>query len=151
MDNHILEGSYPTTVPGFIPRDANLNHQIVNVIAMVDAGKCLVAEKSKTDMSPPRTPATERKSKRQKLKAGAGSIDFTKVGIFHCKEGNSISELFPADLTKNYCSFFCFRNKKCTKHHQACKFDHIGRWDKVPANDQLKILEHCDATKGKRV
>ncbi len=100
------------------------------------------------DVSPPGTPAT--KSKRQKLKAGAGSKDFTKAGLFHCKEGTPIPVLFPANLTKKYSSFFCFHNKKCSKPHQACEFDHIGRWDKVPVDNQSKILEHCHATKGKR-
>jgi hypothetical protein len=101
MDNHILEGSYPDTVPAFTPRDANPNHQIVSVIAMVDAGQHLVAEKSKMDVSPPGTPATKKRSKRQKLKVGAGLKDFTKAGLFHCKEGTSIFELFPFNLTKN--------------------------------------------------
>jgi hypothetical protein len=118
---------------------------------MVDARKRVVAEKSKTDVSPSGTSATKRKSKRQKLKLGAGSKDFTKVGLFHCKEGTSISELFSVDLAENYCSFFCFHNKKCSKPHRACEFDHVGRRDKIPANDQSKILEHCHATKGKKV
>ncbi len=73
------------------------------------------------------------------------------MGLFHCKEGTQISDLFPTDLIKKYCSFFCFHNKKCSKPHQACEFEHIGRWDRVPPEDQMKILEHCHASKGKKV
>ncbi len=47
MDNHILEGSYPDTVPAFTPRDANPNHQVVSVIAMAHSGQHVAAEKSK--------------------------------------------------------------------------------------------------------
>ncbi len=56
IDYHILEGSYLDTVPGFTPRDANPNHQVASVIAMVDSGQHLVAEKSMTDVSPHGTP-----------------------------------------------------------------------------------------------
>jgi hypothetical protein len=28
---------------------------------------------------------------------------------------------------------------------------HVGRWDKVPPDDQSKILEHCHAGQGKKV
>ena len=110
-----------------------------------------VVEKSKADASPPSTPAHERTSKKLKLKKGAGSLDFTKAGLFHSKEGTPVTDLFPTGLTKKYCSFFCFHNKKCSKPHQACDFDHVGRWDKVPPDYQLKILEHCHAGQGKKV
>jgi hypothetical protein len=151
MDNHILEGSYPDTIPTFTPRDANPNHQVESVITMADAGQRVVMEKSKTDVSPPGTPAADRKSKRQKLKAGAGSEVFTKVGFFHCKEGTPIPKMILTDLTKKYYGFCCSHNKKCSKPHQACEFDHVGRWDKVAASNQSKILEHCHDTKGKKV
>ncbi len=32
MENHILEGSYPDTVPTFTPRDAIPNHKVPSVI-----------------------------------------------------------------------------------------------------------------------
>jgi hypothetical protein len=50
---------------------------------------------------------------------------------------------------KKNCSFFCFRDKKCLNPSQACNFDHVGKWDKIPADDQSKILEHFCASKGK--
>jgi hypothetical protein len=33
MENHILEGSYPDTVPAFTLKDANPNHEVPSVIA----------------------------------------------------------------------------------------------------------------------
>jgi hypothetical protein len=152
MENHILEGSFPDTVPACTPRDANPSIQKgANVVTSTAKVAGTLVEKSKADVSPPGTPARERASKKQKLKKGAGSLDFTKAGLFHCKEGTPVPDLFPAGLTKKYCSFFCFHNKKCSKPHQACDFDHVGRWDKVPPDDQSKILEHCHAGKGKKV
>ncbi len=100
MENHILEGSYPDTVPVFTPRDANpCIPKGMNLMATTKVAGTII-EKSKADVSPPGTPARERTSKKQKLKKGAGSEDFTKAGLFHCKEGTPITELFPTDLTK---------------------------------------------------
>jgi hypothetical protein len=83
---------------------------------------------------------------------GAGSKDFTKASLSHCKEGTPISDLFPTDLIKNYCSFFCFHYKKCSKPHQSFEFDHVGsRWDRVLPEDQIKILKHSHASKGKKL
>ncbi len=151
MENHMLEGSYPDTAPAITPRDANPTiHKDTTAMSTAKVTGTIV-EKSKADASPPGTPACKRTYKKQKLKKGAGSMDFTKAGLFHCKEGTPVTDLFPADLINKYCSFFCFHNKKCSKPHQACDFDHIGRWDKVPPVDQLKILEHCHARKEKKV
>jgi hypothetical protein len=113
MENHILEGLFPNSVPNFTPRDANPKHQAANAISAT-AGES--AGKIKIKTSPPGTPACERTSKKQKVKTAAGAKDFTKAGLFRCKEGTPISQLFPADLSKKYCSFFCFYDKKL---HQA--------------------------------
>jgi hypothetical protein len=101
MENHILEGSFPDTVPACTPRDANPSIQKGTANATLTprvAGT--IVEKSKVDASPPSTPACERTSKKQKLKKGAGSLDFTKAGLFHCKEGTPVTELFPVDLSQ---------------------------------------------------
>ncbi len=155
MDNHILKGTFPNSVPKFTPRDANPRCQIANVIATMEDRLALSIsgdKKSKPDASPPGTPAQERKNKKQKLKpAAGGSKDFTKAGLFHCAEGTATTDLFPSSLSKPLCGFFCFHNKKCSKPNQACKFNHIGKWDKIPTNNQAKILNHCHASKGKKV
>jgi hypothetical protein len=148
MDNHILKGSVPDSVPNFTPWDSNPKHQsALNIAAAVGDG----AGKIKPDSSPPGTPACKRTSKKQKVKTAAGAKDFTKAGLFCCKEGTAISELFPGNLSKKYCSFFCFHNKNCTKPRQRCNFEHIGRWDKIFADNQTKILAHCNATRGAKV
>ena len=125
IDNHIMEGTVPDSVPTFTPRDAN--PKILNAVAPV--GDAVTS----------------------KVKPAAGATDFTKAGLFRCKEGTPIAELFPNDLEKKLCSFFSFHEKKCTKPNQACNFAHIGKWDKIPAGDQAKILEHCHAAQGKKV
>jgi hypothetical protein len=101
MENHFLEGSYPNTVPVFTLRDANPNNKVLCMIAATNVKECPAAEKTKADVSPPGTPACKRTSKRQKLKPGAGSKDFTKAGLFLCKERTPIMKLFPTDLSKN--------------------------------------------------
>ncbi len=139
MDNHILEGSVPDSAPNFTPRDSNPKHQsALNITAAVGDG----AEKIKPDSSPPGTPACKRTSKKQKVKTAAGVKDFTKAGLFYCKERTAISELFPGNLSKKYCSFFCFHDKKCTKPRQTCNFEHVGRWDKITGRrpDQNPML-----------
>ncbi len=120
---------------------------MLNIAAAVGDG----AGKIKPDSSPPETPARKRTSKKQKVKTAAGAKDFTKAGLFRCKEGTAILELFPGDLSKKCCSSFCFHGKKCTKPRQMCNFEHVGRWDKIPADDQTEILAHCNATCGAKV
>jgi hypothetical protein len=144
IDNNIMEGSVPDSVPNFTPRDAN--PKIRNAVAPVAE---IAALKVKPDASPPGTPARERVGKKQKVKPA--TKDFTKAGLFRCKEGTPIAELFPSDLSKKLCSFFSFHDKKCSKPNQACDFEHIGKWDKIPVADQTKILEHCHATRGNKV
>jgi hypothetical protein len=145
MDNHILEGLVPDSVPNFTPRDLNPQHQSTLIIAAAVGDG---AGKIKPDSSPPRTPARKRTSKKRKVKTASGAKDFTKAGLFCCKEGTPILELFPGNLSKKYCSFFCFHDKKCTKPRQTCNFEHVGRWDKIPADNQTKILRRCNATRG---
>jgi hypothetical protein len=132
INNHILEGLVPDSVPNFTPWDSNPKHQsALNIAAAVGDG----AGKIKPDSSPPGTPARKRTSKKHKVKTAAGAKDITKARLFCCKEGTAISELFPGNLLKKYCSFFCFHDKKCTKPRQMCNFEHVGRWDKIPADD----------------
>jgi hypothetical protein len=151
MDNHILEGTYPNMIPKFTPKDANPKYQIASMIASIDQGGLDLSKKLKPEASPPTTPACERVPKRQKLKTAVGAKDFTKAGLFHCKDSFQTNELFPLDLLKKYCSFFCFHNKRCSKPNQACEFEHVRRWEKIPPRDQEKILAHCHVGNGKKV
>ncbi len=132
MENHILEGSYPDTVPAFTPRDANPNHKVPSMIAATNIKERPAAEKTKMDVSPPGTPACKRTYKRQKLKPGAGSKDFMKEGLFCCKEGTPIAELFPSNLLKRYCSFFCFYNKKMLQAKAVLQLQACWQVEKDP-------------------
>ena len=111
IDNHIMEGTVPDSVPTFTPRDAN--PKILNAVAPVGDA---VTSKVKPDASPPSTPARERNGKKQKVKPAAGATDFTKAGLFRCKEGTPIAELFPNDLEKKLCSFLFLSQEEM---HQA--------------------------------
>jgi hypothetical protein len=69
MDNHILEGLYPNTIPMFTPRDANPKYKneslkVVSVIATVENGALAISNKFKPSASPPGTPANNRKTKK---------------------------------------------------------------------------------------
>ena len=86
MDNHILEGTYPDVIPKFTPKDANPKYQIASVIASIDQGGLDLSRKLKPEASPPSTPARERLPKKQKLKPAVDAKDFTKSGLFHCKD-----------------------------------------------------------------
>jgi hypothetical protein len=148
VENHIMEGSVPDSVPNFTPRD--VNPKIIQAATAIAPVGRVAALKAKSDASPPGTPTRKRNGKKQKIKPAAEGKDFTKAGLFCCKEGTPILDLFPSNLEKKYCSFFCFHDKKCSKPNQACNFDHIRKWDKIPAKDQLKILEHCKVSKSEK-
>jgi hypothetical protein len=69
MENHILEGSFPDTVPTCTPRDANPSIQKGTANATLTprvAGT--IVEKSKADASPPGTLARDRTSKKKNSK-----------------------------------------------------------------------------------
>jgi hypothetical protein len=156
MDNQILEGSYPDAIPKFTPQDANQKYKneslkVACMIATIRNGALAISNNSKPNASPPGTPANNRKTKKQKLKPAAGAKDFTKAGLFHCANRTPMSNLFPSGLSKLLCGYFCFHNKKVSKPNQACKFNHIGKWDKIPVENQANILAHCRLFDGKKV
>ena len=149
IENHIMEGSVLDS-QDVTPCDSNSKLlQTANI--MVASYAKVSTSKAKPETSPPSTPACERTHKKQKIKTAPRAKDFAKAGLFHCKDETPISDLFPSNLEKKYCSFFCLHGKKCFKPAQACEHEHIGKWEKIPANNQIKILEHCHATQGKKV
>jgi hypothetical protein len=149
IENHIMEGSVPESIPKITP--CNTNPKLLQVANVVSPINKIAVLKVKSETILPGTPTCKCSTKKQKLKPAAGAKDFTKAGLFCCKEGTPIAELFPANITKNYCSFINFHDKKCSKPNQACNFNHIGKWDKIHAGDQTKILKHCHSTQGKKV
>ena len=151
MDNHILKGTYPDIISKLRQRMQTQSIRLQVQLCPLTTEVLTLSKKSKPETSPPNTPACKRAPKKQKLKPAVGAKDITKAGLFHCKDGCPPTKMFPSDLSKKYCSFFCFHNKKCTKPHQTCEFDHVGRWEKMPLEDQEKTLAHCHAGKGKKI
>jgi hypothetical protein len=117
-DNHILEGSYPDTIPKFTPRDANPKYKneslkVASMIATIGNGALTISNNSNPNSPPLGTLDNDRKTKKQKLKPAAGAKDFTKAGLFHCVDGTPTSGLFLSGLSKPLCGYFCSR---LTKH-----------------------------------
>jgi len=140
IENHIMEGSVPDSVPSFTPCDSN--PKLLQAATIMSVHNTVPGtSKVKPEASPPYTPARVRNGKKQRIKTAPGSQDFSKAGLFHCKEGTPFSELFPANLKKKLCSFFCLHDKKCSKPSQVCQYEHIGKWETIPATDQIKILK----------
>ena len=138
MENHILEGSHPDSVPSFTPRDSNPNHKVSSMI-VIGSEERSAAEKTKSDASPPGTPARDRISKKPKLKAGAGSKDFRKAGLLRCKEGTPIGDLFPLDLSKKYCSFFCFHDKNAPSQSSLVISNMLANGIRFPSKTRPKF------------
>jgi hypothetical protein len=133
IKNHIMESSVPVSIPNFTPRNSNPKLlQAANI--MIAPNTIVSTSKVKPKTSPPGTPARERTGKKQRIKTAP-----------------AFSELFPITLNKKNFSFFCLHGKKCSKPSQVCEYEHIGKWEKIPMNDQIKILEHCHATQGKKI
>ena len=109
MENHILEGSYPDTVPAFTPRDANPNHKVLSVIATTNVEERPAVEKTKVDVSPPGTPAYMRTSKRQKLKPGAGSTQ--KRAYFVASKEHRSRNCSPLTSQRSIALSFVFTTK----------------------------------------
>ena len=144
-----MEGSVPDSVPSFTPHDSN--PKLLQAATIMSVPNTVPGtSKVKPEASPPGTPARECIGKKQRIKTAPGSQDFLKAGPFHCKEMTPFLELFPTNLEKKLCSFFCLHGKKCSKPTQVCEYEHIGKWEKIPVKDQTKFLEHCHATQGKK-
>ncbi len=139
-----MEGTVPDSIPNFTP--CNTNPKLLQA-----AINKIIVLKNKPETSTLGTPTCKHTIKKRKLNPVAGAMDFTKAGLFCCKERTPIMELFSINFTKKHCFFFCFHDKKCSKPNPACNFDHIGNSDKIPTEDQAKILEHSHATQGEKV
>ncbi len=111
MENHILEGSYPDTVPAFTPRDANPNHKVSSIIVATNLEERPAAKKTKMDVSPPGIPACKRTSKRHKLKLGASIKDFTKWAYFVARKEHRLWSFSPPTSQRSIALSFVFTTK----------------------------------------
>jgi hypothetical protein len=88
----------------------------------------------------------EPHKKKQKKSAGKKNTDFTKLGLFHAKDGIKDGKIFPSTLKLPLCSKFCLQGKACDKPKQACNFAHVITWKSIKEEDQNEILKNCIAT-----
>ena len=83
----------------------------------------------------------EPDKKKQKKVTGKKNTDFTKLGLFHAKDGIKDGKVFPNTLKLPLCSKFCLQGKACDKPKQACKFAHVVTWKSIKEEDQNEILK----------
>ena len=88
----------------------------------------------------------EPDKKKQKKVTGKKNTDFTKLGLFHAKDGIKDGKVCPNTLKLPLCSKFCLQGKACDKPKQACKFAHVVTWKSIKEEDQNEILKHCVTT-----
>jgi hypothetical protein len=140
MADHVAKDSTLTGVPRFTSTQFNPN--IITQIADPTLKENADPKKKKSDNSPPGTPTRVKKTKLKPT----DNVNKGKQGIFHAKEGIALNELFPADLEKTPCAFFCFQGKKCTKPKSSCGRLHAMSFNQIEPNDKTKILKHFDKT-----
>jgi hypothetical protein len=92
IENHIMEGSVPDSVPNFTSRNAN--PQIIQAANATTPVVKIDALKVKPDALPSGTPARECTDKKQKLKPTAGAMDFTKAGLFAARKERQSQNCF---------------------------------------------------------
>jgi hypothetical protein len=83
----------------------------------------------------------EPDKKKQKKVTGKKNTDFTKLGLFHAKDGIKDGKVCPNTLKLPLCSKFCLQGKACDKPKQACKFAHVVTWKSIKEEDQNEILK----------
>jgi len=70
---------------------------------------------------------------------------------FSLQGNDTILGIVSYEPRKETLLFLCLCGKKRSKSTQVCEYEHIGKWEKIPATDQIKILKHCHATQGKKI
>ena len=140
MSDHIAKDSTPDGIPRFTP--VYCKPSVMGQLADAVPKTSTEPKKKKAEDSPPGTPT---QTKKTKLKP-TGNVDQMKKGMFHAKNGANLNDLFPADLDKMPCAFFCFQGKKCTKPKASCGRLHVMSFNNVEPGDKPKILKHFDTT-----
>ena len=135
MEEYVSEDSVPTDVPSFA-------RGIIESLKTTETTSAKTSSSSGGAAKP-----AEDKPDKKKQKKNKKNTDFTKLGLFHAKEGIEDGKFFPSTLKLPLCSKFCLQGKACDKPKQACKFAHVVTWKSIKEEDQNKILKHCVATK----
>ncbi len=140
MEKYVAEDSVPTDVPSFA-------RGIIESIKPAEKASAKTSASSGSASSGAADPGQdELDKKKQKKVTGKKNTDFTKLGLFHTKDGIEDGKVFPNTLKLPLCSKFFLQGKACDKPKQACKFAHVVTWKSIKEEDQNKILKHCVAT-----
>jgi hypothetical protein len=110
MENHILEGSYPDTVPAFTPRDANPNHKVLSVIMATNVEERPAAEKTKMDPLLALLLARELLKGRNSSRALVQKFS-QKQAYFVARKGHRSGSYSPPTSQRNIALYFIFTTK----------------------------------------
>jgi hypothetical protein len=106
MEEYVVEDSVPTDVPSFtrgiIESLKPAEKASAKTSASFGAAPIFGAAKPGQD---------EPDKKKQKKVTGKKNTDFTKLGLFHAKDGIEDGKVFPNNLKQPLCSKFCLQGK----------------------------------------
>jgi hypothetical protein len=114
MEEYVTEDSVPVDIPLFAQR-------IIESLKLVETTSAKLSASGNNTRT--KLAKDEPDEKKQK-KAGKKTTNYTKLGLFHTKEGVKDGNVFPNTLKQPLCSKFCLQGKACDKPKQACKFTH---------------------------
>jgi len=135
MEEYVAEDSVPTDVPSFA-------RGIIESLKPAE----IASAKTSAFSGAAKPGQDEPDKKKQKKVIGKKNTDFTKLGLFHAKDGIEDGKVFPNTLKLPLCSKFCLQGKACDKPKQVCKFAHVVTWKSIKEEDQNEILKHCVTT-----
>jgi hypothetical protein len=136
MEEYIAEDSIPADTPSFAQ----------GIIKSLKPFETTSVKSSASGNNTRTKSAKDKPDKKKQKKADKKTTNYTKLGLFHAKEGVKDGDVFPNTLKQPLCSKFCLQGKACKKPKQACKFTHAVTWKSIKEEDQKEILKHCDAT-----
>jgi hypothetical protein len=128
MEECVVEDSVPTDVPAFAQGI---------IVSMKPAGTAAAKPVAPGTGTGTKLAKDDSDKKRQK-KNTKKNTDFTKLGLFHAKEGVKDGDVFPNTLKQPFCSKFCLQVKSCDKPKQACKFSHAITWKSIKEEARRK-------------
>jgi len=126
MEEYVAEDSVPTDIPSFA-------HGFIESLKPAK----IVSTKTSASSGAAKPGQDEPDKKKQKKVTGKKNTDFTKLGLFHAKDGIEDGKVFPNTLKLPLCSKFCLQGKACDKPKQACSCCHLeinlrGRSERNP-------------------
>jgi len=107
MEEYVAEDSVPTDAPSFA-------HGIIESLKPAEKALAKTSASSGAASSGAAKPGQdEPDKKKQKKVTGKKNTDFTKLGLFHTKDGIEDGKVFPNTLKLPLCSKFCLQGSSC--------------------------------------